>query len=119
MSFTAMKPSPLRTCSSSATSLQKKQSGWDTGHPFLEHLDRPDADELADGRVDEPWRVVVAVALPRSVDEDDVGRPDLLTPATPARFPRCLAESCAAFLLHGRRNAVLVGRRRPGPRRVR
>src|SRR5215207_4201633 len=118
MSFTATKPSPSRTWSPSATSLQKRQSGCDTDNPLFAHLDRADADELTDGRVDEPRRVVVAVAPSRAVDEDDVRRPYLLAPATPACLARCRAQSRASFLLHGRRNAVLVGRRRPGPGRV-
>src|ERR671911_432126 len=119
MSFTATKPSPSWTWSASATSLQKRQSGCDTDNPLFTHLDRADADELTDGRVDEPRRIVVAVAPSGAVDENDIGRSDLLAPAAPARLARCRAQSRASILLHGRRNAVLVGRRRPGPGRVR
>ena len=90
------------------------------------------ADELADRRVDEPRRVVVAVAPAGPVDEHDVLGADLLAPAAQARVVRERAQPGAALLLHrasgpGRRRrcacpaAASTGRRapssRPTPRR--
>src|SRR5688572_28166668 len=115
MSFTATKPSALWTCSPSATSLQKRQSGCDTDHPFCTDVDRASTDEPADGGLDEPRRIVVSVPFPRPVYENEVGRADLLAPPAPARCHRGRAQSRAPFLFHGRRHAVLVGSGRPGP----
>ena len=51
-----------------------------------------DTDELADRRVDQPRRVVVAVAAAGTIDEHDVVGADLLTPAREARLVGCSAR---------------------------
>ena len=53
--------------------------------PLLGDGRRADADELADRRVDEPRRVVVAVAAAGSVDEHDVLAAELALPAAQRR----------------------------------
>src|SRR5512133_1968993 len=83
MSFTATKPSPLRTWSPSRTSLQKRQSSG-SEDPLLRHGSAAHAHELADRCVHEPRRVVVAVPAPGAVDEDDVFGADLRLPARAA-----------------------------------
>src|SRR6185312_7037940 len=73
MSLIATNPFAAWTWSPSRTSLQKRQSSRCVGKdPLLADRACPHAHELADGRVDEERRVVVAVAAPRPVDEHDV-----------------------------------------------
>ena len=66
----------------------------------------------------EPGRVVVAVAAPGPVDQDDVVGADLLAPATEAGLAREPPQPRAPLLLLLRRDGVGGGGRRPGPRRV-
>ena len=61
----ATKPSAARTWSPSRTSVQKRQSSG-SADPLLGDRRAADAHELADRRVDEPRRVVVAVAAARA-----------------------------------------------------
>ena len=71
------------------------------------------------GRVDEPRRVVVAVAAPRAVDEHAVRRPEPCDPQRREQLVREGAQPRAPLLLHGRRDRVGRGGRRSRPRRVR
>src|SRR6266545_5050961 len=118
MSAIATKPSALRTCSPSRTSLQKRQSLRATD-ALLCHFGRTDSDKLTDRAIDEPRRVVVAVAAARPVDEDCVLGADLRFPALPARLSRDGAEPRSPLLLHPGRHGVVAGRARARPRRVR
>ena len=70
--------------------------------PLLRHGVGPHADELADGRVDEKRRVVVAVSLARTVDENDVVRAELRLPAAPLELTGERAQPGAALLLLAR-----------------
>src|SRR4051812_12700746 len=73
MSRIATKPSAACTWSPSRTRLQKRQSSCGSGKdPLLRHGVGAHRDELADGSIDEPRRVVVAVAAAGPVDEHDV-----------------------------------------------
>src|SRR3954468_21885538 len=118
MSATATNPSAACTWSPSRTSVQKRQSSRGPGKdPLLLHALRAHVDELADGRVDEPGRVVVAVAPPGTIDEDDVLV--LALPAAHAELVRERAQTPAAALLHVRRDGIVRRGRGPGPRRVR
>src|SRR5207344_722490 len=74
-------------------------------------------DELADGRVDQPRRVVVAIAAAWAVDEHDVL--GLLAPGLQARLVRQPAEAGAALLLLVLRDDVVAGGDGARPRRVR
>src|SRR5436305_14505437 len=76
MSCSAAKPSALATWSPSRASRQKRQSSG-SEYPLLRDGRAADADELADRRVDEPRRIVVAVAAAGAVDQDDVLPADL------------------------------------------
>src|SRR3954468_12253553 len=58
-------------------------------------------DDPADGRVDEPGRVVVAVAAARPVDEHRVLGAELAVPAANAQLVRERAQARAALLLDG------------------
>src|SRR3954452_24142542 len=98
MSWIATKPSPFATWSPSRTSLQKRQSS-SSEDPLLRHRCAADAHELADGRIDQPGRVVVAVAAARPVDEHDVFRADLLAPPRETGLLRRRAQTRAALLL--------------------
>src|ERR1017187_7563408 len=72
MSLIATKPSARWTWSPSRTSMQNRQSSGCGGKdPLLGDTGRAHADELSDRRVDEPRRVVVAVAAAWAVDEHD------------------------------------------------
>src|SRR5215470_19066150 len=77
MSRMATKPSPSCTWSPSRTSVQKRQSSG-SPDPLLGDRGATNADEIADGAVDEPRRIVVAVAATGPVDEDDVLATELL-----------------------------------------
>ena len=120
MSLIATNPSALRTWSPSATSWQNRQSD-DTDDALLRDLRRSSPDELPDRRraLDEPRRVVVAVAPARAIDEHRILRPELRPPTALARSLRCRAEPGAAVLLDRRRNRIVGRGLRPGPRRVR
>ena len=86
---------------------------------LLRHRGAADADELADGRVDEPGRVVGAVPAARPIDEDDVVAADLRRPARPARLVRERPQPGAALLLHLGRDGVVGRRARSRAGRVR
>src|SRR5918996_5516023 len=120
MSRTATKPSALATCSPSATSVQKRQSSRGDGtNPLLREPDRAGGDQLADPRVDEPGRVVVAVPASRAVDEHAVGRSELRLPAPAAELVRERAQPRASLALDLPGNGVRGGGRGPRARRVR
>ena len=70
-----------------------------------------------DRRVDEPRRVVVAVAAARTVDEHDVLH--LAAPAARAELVRQRAQRGAALLLHVRRHRIVRRRHGARARRVR
>src|SRR5690242_14960697 len=98
MSAIATNPSAARTWSPWAASLQKRQSSCGPGKdPLLRDALGTHRDELADGRVDEPRRVVVAVPAARPVDEHDVV--GLLAPARQAELVGQRAQACSTFLL--------------------
>src|SRR5215207_4097471 len=103
MSSIATKPSALCTWSPSATSLQKRHSSEDTDDPLLAYRGAPHADDVSDGSVDEPRRVVVAVPPPRPVDEHDIGDPHLRAPPATARLGGHGAQPRAPFFLDGGR----------------
>src|SRR6266536_1092254 len=70
MSLIATNSSDWFTYAPCAAMPQKRQSARCSGKdPLLGDGGRADADELADGRIDEPRRVVVAVAATGPVDE--------------------------------------------------
>src|SRR3954447_6264343 len=118
MSRIATKPSAALTWSPSRTSVQKRQSSRGSGKdPLRGDALRTHVHELADRRVDEPRRVVVAVAASRPVDEHDVL--GLARPAAEAQLVRERAQARAALLLHDGGDRVLGGGHGAGPRRVR
>ena len=93
MSRIATKPSVFATWSPSRTSLQKRQSSGDIGEdPLLRDRAPADGDELAERTVDEPGRVVGAVAAAGPVDEHDVAAADLRAPSARGR-PRPRARA--------------------------
>src|SRR6266508_866669 len=98
MSRTATRPSVFATWSPSRTSLQKRQSSGSEDR-LLRHGRAAHPHELADRCVDEPRRVVVAVATPRPVDEHDVLRADLPPPAREAG--RLRSRALRSFLTAG------------------
>src|SRR5438270_505245 len=118
MSRMATKPSTAATWSPSRYSLQKRQSSG-SADPLLRHRFAADADELADGRVDEPRRVVVAVPAAGAIDEDEVVAPDLRPPPRAARVVRELTQARASLPLDRRRDGVVVLGVGARPRRVR
>ena len=114
MSLIATNPSPRCTWSPSRTSVQKRQSSRCGGKDsLLGDRGGPNADELADRRVDEPRRVVVAVAAAGPVDEHDVVLPSFALPA-PLRRARARARAArrrapsSPAAAPGRRPAVTV-----------
>ena len=76
--------------------------------PLLGHGCAANADELPNRGVDEPRRVVVAVAAAGTVDEDDVVAADLRRPARAAGLVRERAQARAALALHRRRHRVVA-----------
>src|SRR5436190_10571064 len=87
MSSIATKPSARLTTVADAspeTILQKMQSLSGSEDSFLRDGGPANADQLPDRRLDEPRRVVVAVATSGTVDEHQVVAADLLAPAAPA-----------------------------------
>src|SRR6185436_9163747 len=119
MSSTATNPSAALTCSPSRTSVQKRQSGCEANDSLLRDVVGPYADELTLRRLDEPRRVVVAVASARPVDEDGFFAAQLPGPPPPAGFGGESTEPHAPLLLHSVRNAIVVCGSSPRPRRVR
>src|SRR5690348_11882326 len=106
MSAIATNPSAARRWSPPATSLQNRQSSRGPGKdPLPGHAVRENVDELADRRIDEPRRVVVAVSAPGPVDEDHVVCLGL--PAREAELVRQRAQARAALLLLLRRNRIV------------
>src|SRR5712691_7094546 len=119
MSSMATKPSVRLTTvagSSPRAILQKMQSGSKSGSedPLLRHGSAPHGHELADGRVDEPRRVVVAVAPAGTVDEHDVRLADLLVPPAQRLLARQGPEPLASLPLDRSRNPIVGGSPRPG-----
>src|SRR3954453_375588 len=98
MSWMATKPSPFATWSPSRTSVQKRQSSG-IGDPLLRHRRAADVHELADGRIPQARRAVVAGAATRPVDEPDVVRADLPAPPRETGLLRRRAQTRAALLL--------------------
>src|SRR4051794_14392238 len=120
MSWIATNPFALFTYAPSRAIEQKRQSSRCNGKdPLLRDLRRANADELADPRVDEERRVVVTVPAAGAVDEHRVLRTELRAPARELLLVRERAQSCAALLLHLRRNRVVAGGHRARARRVR
>src|SRR3954470_20321172 len=101
MSRIATKPSPLRTCSPSRYSRQKRHSSGGN-ETLLRHRGRACPDDAADIAAEEPGRVVVAVAASRAVDEDGVVLAELRAPA----LQRLLVRECPQA-----RTALLLDRR--------
>src|SRR5436309_15233243 len=117
MSRIATKPSASWTCSPSWKRLQKRQSSGSDDPPFRDRA-AADVQELADVALDEPGRIVVAVATPGAVDEDRVLATELRAPVLEAGDVRCRAQACTSFLFLLRRHWIV--RCSPGsrPRRV-
>ena len=72
------------------------------------------AHELSHRCVDEPGRVVVAVAAAGAVDEHYVGAPDLRLPAPAAELVGQRPQPRAALLLHRRSTVSSAAVRVPG-----
>src|SRR5262245_55488829 len=120
MSRIATKPSAAWTWSPSATSRQKRHSSRGDGKDaLLRQADSTGADELAYRRVDEPGRVVVAVAAARPVDQHVVGRPELRLPAPSAELVGKRAQPRATLFLHLGPHGVRGRGHGARPRRVR
>src|SRR5581483_3574830 len=98
MSRMATKPSVAATWSPCRYSVQKRQSSG-TANPILGHVDAADGDELAHRSVDEPRRVVVAVAAAGTVDEHDVVAAHLGVPPRAGCLVGQLAQARASFSL--------------------
>src|SRR6266571_6285326 len=99
MSRIATSPSAFATCSPSRNSRQKRQSSG-SEDSLLGHRSRAHAYELADGGIDEPRRIVVAVAAAGPIDEDDVLCSELRAPTCERRGVRGGAQARASILLH-------------------
>src|SRR5262245_17673620 len=122
MSSIATKPSARLTTvagASPATILQKMQSASGSDDPFLRDGRSADSDEGADRRVDEPGRVIVAVAATRTIDQYEVLAPDLLAPAPSACRIGLRPQPRSSLALDRLRHRVGPGGPRPRPRRVR
>src|SRR5512133_4277086 len=117
MSSIATKPSASRTWSPSLYSRQNRQSSG-SEDPLLRDGPRADRDELADRRIDQPGRIVVAVAAAGAIDEHDVIRAELRAPALDARGVRDRAQPRPPVLLERRRNRVFGGGAGARTRRV-
>src|SRR5437763_9338487 len=120
MSRIATKPSVAAMWSPSRYNRQNKQSSG-SEDPLLRDGGAANTYELTDRQRarDEPGRVVVPVAAPGAVDEDDVVAPDLRVPAGEARFVRRCPQACAPLLLHLRRHWIVLRGDRARARRVR
>src|SRR6187551_715741 len=116
MSSMATNPSPALTCSPSRTSLQKRQSGCDANDSLLGDVVRLHPHELPLRAVDEPGRIVVAVASPRTVDQHRLLVSELSGPPATARLRREGAEPGTPLLLYGGRYAVVIRGAGSGPR---
>src|SRR5690349_19189981 len=100
MSLIATNPLPLCTYAPSRAMLQKRQSSRRFGKdPRLRHGRCAHAHELAHRRVDEPRRVVVAVAATGAVDEHRVEAAHLRVPAAQAQLVRQGTQPCAPLPL--------------------
>src|SRR3954451_11945033 len=120
MSLIATKPFALCTYAPSGAMLSNRQSSRCFGtDSLLRRGGGADANERPDGRVDEPRRVVVAVAAARRVDEARVLGAELAAPARNAQLVGERPQARAALPLHRGRYAVVVGGRGSRPRRVR
>src|SRR3982751_3302574 len=85
MSRIATKPSVALTWSPSRYRRQNRQSSPSgSDDPLLHDGARADTNQLSDRRVDQPGRVVGAVAAARAVDEHLVLRPQLRLPVRAA-----------------------------------
>src|SRR5580765_2033965 len=108
MSLIATKPFALCTYAPSRAMLQKRQSSRCFGTDALLRRRRPaHPHERADRRVDQPRRIVVAIATARPVDEHRVLHADLAAPAGETQLVRQRAQPRAALLLHRQRDGVV------------
>src|SRR5215470_12661437 len=98
MSRIATKPSAAWRWSPSRTSWQKRQSSG-SEDPLLRDGAGTDPDDPADRGLDEPRRVVVAVASAGAVDQHLVLLADLAPPPPHAGQPGDLSEAGAALPL--------------------
>src|SRR5262245_58095276 len=105
MSLIATNPFAWCTYAPSRAMSQKRQpSSRFAKNTLLHHARATHRHELADRSVDQPRRVVVAVAAARPVDEHRVGRADLRVPAADAELVRERAQPRSPFLLDRRRD---------------
>src|SRR5436190_8953936 len=118
MSRIATKPGAVATWSPSLYKRQNRQSSG-SEDPLLRDCCAADTKELPDRPVDEPRRIVVAVAAAGAIDEDRVLSADLRPPALHRRRTRGRTEPCAALLLHLRRYRIAFSGHGSRPRRVR
>src|SRR4051794_16009850 len=119
MSLIATKPLPLCTYAPSRAMLQKRQPSCCFGKdPLRGEAGGTNAYERADGRVDEPRRVVVAVPAAGAVDEDRIVAAELFAPSAQAEVVREGAQTSAALLLHLRGHRVVRRGDGAGSRRV-
>ena len=119
MSRIATKPSVFATWSPSRASCRRGSRQATREDPLLRDGASGDRYELAERTVDEPGRVVGAVAAAGPVDEHDVGAPDLPGPPGTASLVGERSQPGAPLLLHLRRHRVLGRRARSRPGRVR
>src|ERR1700751_2142306 len=107
MSRMATKPSIAATCSPSRYSVQKRQSSA-RENPLPGDGRAADGEELADRSVDEPGRVVVAVAAAGAVDEHDLLASHFGLPARSAGLGRERAQPRTAHALDLRRHPIVA-----------
>src|ERR1700675_4387531 len=94
MSRIATKPSALCTWSPSATSPQKRQSSCSDGKDsLLGECNGARFDQPTDLRIEQPGRVVVAIASPGPVDENTIRRAHLRLPPPVTELIRELAQT--------------------------
>src|SRR6266516_177378 len=120
MSLIATNPFARCTYEPSRAMLQNRQPSRCFGtDSLLGHTCATHRDELPDRRVDEPGRVVVAVASAWPVDEHRVDSADLALPAAQAELVGERTQARPALLLDRGRDSIVPGGERSGAGRVR
>src|SRR3954452_14959837 len=119
MSLIATNPFALCRYAPSLAMLQNRQPSCCFGtNALLARGRRANTYERTDGRLDQPRRIVVAVAASRAVDEHCVLGADLALPVRQAQLVREGAQPCATLLLHRRGHGVVGLGDGAGTRRV-
>src|SRR3954452_4215870 len=108
MSSIATNPFALCRYVPACAMLQNRQPSCGFGtDPLLRHLRRARSHEGTHRCIDEPRRVIVAVAAPGPVHEHLLRRTELRPPPARAQLVRERAEPPATLLLHGSRHGVV------------